>query len=250
MLTVNKIGQKVEPYDINSIIKSLSPLLERYSPPEILFNLTGATKLMVFAGFILACQKTSPFCYLQSESEGGNSLIYLYEWENGVPKLKNKNVIPDLINIDDYLRVHIGTYYEKPGFDNKFEEYVYNVLGKCGYEIKHNVLITSELEVDLIMRCRNQFGIAEIKMGGKATKKEGLDQLNTAGGREYLGTYTRKILIINRPYPPRLKELAEARGIRIIELTRSSESGIDRCDEEILRTEIKSIMESYEKNYH
>ena len=47
------------------------------------------------------------------------------------------------------------------------------------------------MEIDLIFRCGNSIGIAELKTGKSATEKEGIDQLNAACAREYLGTYTK-----------------------------------------------------------
>lgn len=93
------------------------------------------------------------------------------------------------------------------------------------------------MEIDLIFRCGNQVGIAELKTGKVALSKEGLDQLNAACAREYLGIYTKKFLIIDGEYPANNKELAQAWNINIIELTGSKDKGyvVDADKERLVR---------------
>ncbi|MBE7557389.1 MAG: hypothetical protein HS126_40645 [Anaerolineales bacterium] len=76
------------------------------------------------------------------------------------------------------------------------------------------------MDIDLVVRIGNQVGIIEAKTGGKGRKKEGIDQLNTAGGRAYLGTYTKKFLIVDSSWEilSNLSDLAKVRDIVVIEL--------------------------------
>jgi hypothetical protein len=82
-------------------------------------------------------------------------------------------------------------------------------------------------------------GIAEAK-ANKASK-EGLDQLTMAGGREYLGTYTSKFLIVGNTMGLGLKQLAEARGIQTIELPSYAATGV------IAPNEARQLVETVRK---
>lgn len=227
----NAIGEKisiekVDPYKINKTIDSLMDIVNRERNeadiPMIAFNLTGGTKPMVFAGFVVCQKYKSPFYYLQSE--GGKNILYAYHWENSelMPPMKGEQV-RDNISLDEYVRVHTGCEptKKKTKKHNKYEELVYSVLKDQVDEILNNIYLAGSLEVDLMFRIGNQVSIAEIKTKGAATKKRGIDQLNTAGGREYLGTYTKKFFIIDRECPQNNKALAEERNIIVIELKNS-----------------------------
>lgn len=79
-------------------------------------------------------------------------------------------------------------------------------------------------------------------MGRKGRSKDGIDQLNTAAGREYLGTYINKFLIINSSPHVNNKLLAQERNICVIELTKSPGENIDLSDKETLVEMILSRM--------
>ncbi len=210
------------PYDIFEIQQDLRGFINNneFNSPNIIFNLTGGTKPMAFASYHLAEELSSPFLYLQSE--GGKSLIYRYEFYEGKAQLVKRNEIPTVLTIDDYLRVHLGNY-DKLSFRTSFENLIHDELCNSVDEITHSIKHGS-LEIDLVMRYGNQVGIAEIKTGKAAAKKEGIDQLNTAGEQRYLGTYTRKFLIVDREMGSNNLELAKAHRIRVIALC-SAENG-------------------------
>ena len=105
-----------------------------------------------------------------------------------------------------------------------------------------SICLSTSLEVDLVFRIDNQIGIAEVKTGRKALSKEGIDQLNTAAGREYLGTYTKKFLIIDREYEQNNKILAKERNIHVIELKDSNVNYLTPSDEVFLKETIKLNM--------
>ena len=77
-----------------------------------------------------------------------------------------------------------------------------------------------QIEIDLVIRQGNQVAVAEVKRGrGDEGPKKGIDQLATAGGREYLGTYARKLLITAGYTGEKIRSLALERQVAIIEVT-------------------------------
>lgn len=246
--------ETIEPYNINEISKQLTDLVDdkkqkvasEYAS-KIVFNLTGGTKPMAFAG-LLTCQKnSSPFCYLQSE--GGKSILYTYRWENNEPVLSERSILPDIIELEEYVKIHVGNFVKESM--NKYEKLVWDCLKGEVDEIMHNVRLTDSLEIDLILRVGNKVGIVEIKTGKNALKKRGIDQLNTAGGREYLGSYTKKFYITDREYTGNYmanKDLAEERNITVIELKNSVNTvqlhALDEDDKELL---IKTVTDEMKR---
>ncbi|NJN66503.1 MAG: DUF1887 family protein [Chloroflexaceae bacterium] len=194
---------------------------------NILFNVTGGTKMMMLPSYRLAEKMGSPFFYLES---GKINTIYLYRFlPDGTLSLSEKTELPPLIDIETFLRVHVGGYSPGSGAKEEkgrlFEEGVYHSLEGKMDEIKSNIRIGGALEIDLVVRIGNRFGIIEAK-AGRADKKA-IDQLNTAGGREYLGTYTSKFVVMGESWGEKsnLRELAEARQIAAIEMSHYDGSG-------------------------
>lgn len=224
-----------DPYHIEDIVAIIGDEVDSYKS-GCLLNLTGGTKPMAFAGFEVSREKNIPFCYLQSE--GKRNLLFFYSW-NGDSNLQANDVRKmrdDLITIDDYLKTQLGDYHRWNNW-NDFEQSAYETLNPHVTEITHSIRRGGSLEIDLIFRCGNSIGIAELKTGKSATEKEGIDQLNAACAREYLGTYTKKFLIIDRKYPPNNKELARAWNINVIELMESKDKGyvVDADKEKLVR---------------
>jgi hypothetical protein len=220
------------PYDILKIQQDLNGFISdnRINPSDIIFNLTGGTKPMAFASYRLAEELSCPFLYFQSE--GGKSLIYRYEFSDRKAKLISKDTIGTLLNIDDYLKAHLESY-DRTSKKEPFEELIHNVLSDSVDESVKSITHGS-LEIDLVMRCGNQVGIAEVKSGKRAIKKKGIDQLNTAGEQRYLGTYTKKFFIVDRKINSQNRALAEAHRIRIIELCSAREGHLSEEDEKNL----------------
>jgi|LSQX01.3.fsa_nt_gb hypothetical protein len=218
---INCIAEKISAYDLMNIIKDIEKSIKKDNQikfDKVIFNLTGGTKLMALGSF-LVCQKYNiPFCYLQSE--GGKNYLYSYIWKDIWPKLEETIEISSNIRLEDYIRIHVGGFKQKEE-KTYYEKLVIKSVEDIVDEIISNIYLEEALEVDMIFRIGNQVGIAEIKTRNRATKKEGIDQLNTAGGREYFGTYTKKFLIVDREYPENNKELAAVRGITVIELKNS-----------------------------
>ncbi len=221
----------VSAYDIREIAHALQSLIaERsWTAADLLFNLTGGTKAMALAAYQAAADCGAPFIYLQSE--GKKTRLYRYEFDaSGVPHISADQLLPALITIDDYICAYVGDYHVTGFARNEtgglFERAIYEALGPVVDEIVAGVRLTLALEVDLVVRCENQVGIIEAKMGPGV--KKGIDQLNTAGGQRYLGTYTRKMLVSDQRWDKsrsNLRELAEARRVEVIELPSFCTSG-------------------------
>lgn len=158
-------------------------------------------------------------------------------------------LLPELINLDDYLRAHVDDYQfgkSKNDFGSRFEEAIAEALKEVGLEVLVRACLAEALEVDLIVRHENQVGVIQAKTGQAAQKKDGLDQLSAVCDQRYLGTYTAKMLAINCQWDDtqsNLWELARAWGITILELPSFTEphpqlSAGDRrrLQSEVLRT--------------
>ena len=227
-----------DPYDIRSIYEDLKELLKErnWHGEGLVFNVTGGTKTMVLAAYQIAVALHSPFLYLQSE--GKRSRLYRYEFSDGAYRNVSDEFLPGLISIDDYIYAYLGRTPEKrekprDAFGQAFEEAIAQALREINIEAKVGVHLAGALEVDLMVRYENQVGVIQAKTGGTARKKTGLDQLNAACDQRYLGTYTRKILIINEVWDKtrsNLQELAEAWRITVIELPSFTKDSLHLSD--------------------
>lgn len=227
-------GQRIdETYEITKAQSEMETLVSQpNSDTELVFNVTGGTKPMSFAALRMAQKLKAPIVYLQSE--GAKSLLYSYRFEGQDLMLeKDKEELGELITIDDYLRVHGLKDWKQKKEIEAFEKAVYDALNGNVSEIIPNVCKGS-LEIDLVIRCKNQVGVAEVKAGRKAEKKEGIDQLSTASQREYLGTYTNRFLIVDRQLPSNNADLAQAHRIRVITIQDDWKSGISEHDKQQL----------------
>lgn len=215
-------------YDFGAVFGQLKNACDQET--DLLFNLTGGTKIMSLAAYALALERGSDFVYLQSE--GSQSLLFRYAAAGRTPL--SRSPIPTLITCDDYLRAHLpgyrteGFHCDTPGnlsAGGRFEEAVYQTLAKePDFELLAGVRpegVGDQIEIDLVIRRENQVGIAEVKLGdvkGDSIKK-GIDQLATAGRQNYLGTYTQKFLVTARPVNnKKIRTLAENSKVHLIEL--------------------------------
>jgi len=202
---------------------------------------------MGFAAYEVARSFSSKFLYFQSQ--GNQSKLYIYQFKNGQPVMATPEIIPPVLNIHDYLISFVDDY-KITGFSKsaggRFEEEVYKCIKPAIDECIAGVKLANALDIDLVCRLGNQVAIVEIKQGQKARKKEGIDQLNTAGSREFLGTYTKKILVIDRVWDQtrsNLRHLAEAHGIFLIELPSYSKTGqIDVLEKQTAIQTIRKVL--------
>ncbi|MBN1220832.1 MAG: DUF1887 family protein [Anaerolineae bacterium] len=210
----------VDPYDISAIYQELTERIEvlGWLWAETVFNLTGGTKTMAFAAYQVAVDQASQFLYL--ESEHSQSRLRQYAFEHRLATLQRDTIIPAVITIDDYLRAYLDDYQFRE-VKEAFEQTLLDALKGKVDEIAAAVQgPTGSLDLDLVIRTGNQVGIVEAKTGRKAKRKEGIDQLNTAAGQKYLGTYTKKFLVVDASWEKltNLRDLADARHVKVIEL--------------------------------
>lgn len=216
------------PFDIVESVGEMAYFLSTRVPAEtkLTFNITGGTKAMSQAAYIIAQKLKAPILYLQSE--GFESKLYVYRFDNSLAGLSSPTLdglsspttepLTKFLSIDDYLQVHglSKPKYQKP--KNPFEEQVSFVLQANFSEIRRNIKITASLEIDLMIRCENNYGIAELKTGAESRKKSPIDQIVGATSREFLGTYTKRLLILDQNLARENAELAKAYNVRTIVL--------------------------------
>lgn len=214
---------RVDAYNIEETREKLQTAVSNLPASDLIVNFTGGTKMMSLAAYLTAVELNAPMVYLQSEKK--KSLLYRYEPENGrytTPKIEQ---IPPLITIDDYLQAYLDDY-QVTGINNsnqrgyQFERAVKAALQTAVDEVAAGVKMRNTIDIDFVARCGNIVGIIETKSTLKGAKK-GIDQLNTAGGRDYLGTYTKKFFVCDQVWGSNLddlKQIAADRKIQIIEL--------------------------------
>ena len=181
---------------------------------NLVFNLTGGTKPMAWAGYEVALQKQADFVYLQSEDK--KSILYRFSFRDG-RLVQKAEQLPRLITLEDYLQAHgLETVPSKPP-SNPQEAAIYRFLHKHCDQCLHNLQYPA-FEIDFFVQRSNQAAVIEAKSGlGKVTRKrQAIDQLTTITGREYLGTYTGRIWINAKEPGSQLKELADAYQIKIV----------------------------------
>lgn len=242
---------ETDPYDIAMQLQAI----RQAATGKVIFNITGGTKMMSLAAYEVAGHEGADFVYLQSER--GETKLLRYGFDTGAPALKSSEAIPELIKIDDYLRAHCSGY-EVRGFSKDergaltdgglFERSVHAVLSKH-FEVLAGVApkgAGNQIEIDLVIRRANTVGIAELKLGGSGDRpKQGIDQLNTAAGREYLGTKTVKFLILANRLNRGNRELAKARNVIVIELNEYVlGSALTPSDAQLLTNEVRKGLSS------
>jgi hypothetical protein len=228
----------VEPYDILAIQEAIHQRLsdDPQRDSELVFNLTGGTKAMAIAAYRLAETMQSSFVYFQSE--GRQSLLHHYTWDEArQPKLNKTTEILGVVSIEDYVRAHTGAFHVTgPSKDTggAFELALADILRQEFDEVEVGVKLSGALDADLVVRSGNRVAVIEAKTGKKALQKGGIDQLNTIAGPEYLGIYTAKFLVIDQQWDgtrSNLRELAEARNIKVVQLPGYRRDGIIIDDE-------------------
>jgi Holliday junction resolvase-like predicted endonuclease len=233
---------QVDPYNVELIYTALQQKLD--GRQDVVINLTGGTKPMSIAAYMIAAQSNFPALYLQSE--GNNSRLYGYEFQSGQPLLVFDKVLPEVIGLDEYLSVHIDVLppHKRPVEDagHRFEKAVFAALQESVDEIKLGLNIQGAVQIDVVVRCKNQVGIVEVKLGSNKLKAA-IDQLNTAGSQTFLGTFTKKFLVSDQDWSKYsdLFDLARAHRIIVIQLPGYAQTGsLNAADIETLTTSIRS----------
>lgn len=217
-------------------------------------NITGGTKPMSIAACNVARMHHVNTIYFQSE--GKRPLLYEYYFRD-YEMLRREGTpieLPDLITVDEYIKAHLGDYEvngphrDKGGTidsGGKFEETIFNILKKnnietlCGVRPKGP---DSQIEYDLIMRLKNNVGVAECKLGAgdMDRQKRPFEQLAFETQREYFGIYTERFLITGGRIDNRLHKLAIEKKYSIVELTSYRDGKLSFEDERYLVKSIKS----------
>ena len=219
----------VDAYDIDGTRNHLKQAVAKLPVSDLLVNFTGGTKMMSLAAYQTAVELNAPMIYLKSE--GKKSLLYRYDPENGRYLSPRVEEIPPVINIEQYLKAHLDDY-DSVGLVNsrqrgyQFERAVSEALKTAVDEICPGVKRRNTIDIDFVVRCGNRVGIIETKTGLKKPKA-GIDQLNTAAGRAYLGTYTQKFFVCDQIWGKNLddlRQIAQDRRIQIIALPSFSQN--------------------------
>jgi hypothetical protein len=144
-------------------------------------------------------------------------MLYQYHWQDGQPHLEQRTTLGALITIEDYLQAHGLNPRQQLGPQNAQESGLRQWFEQHVDECLTNLVFES-FEMDFILRRGNQVAVAEAK-DRKENRRDAIDLLNTIAGREYLGTYTGKILITRQPLGTQLKNLADARQIETVHIS-------------------------------
>lgn len=132
---------------------------------------------MVLAANHLAALRAAKVVYL--ESERGKSRLYEYHYDpQRSLRIDGSSELPELLTIDLFLDAYIGRNFWKevgPSKDigGEFERVIAEVLQQriAGLEIKQGVRFLGDqrpqVDLDIVLRYRNQFARIECKSGGK-----------------------------------------------------------------------------------
>ena len=243
---IEVITQCVDPYNIIKAMEMMLSQLNRHGwePSTTVFNITGGTKPMAIAACNIARVSGAKIAYLNNESPDIELYSYVFG-QRGDIRLEESHAVSNLISIIDYLDIHVGPRrYKVEGFSKAaggaYDKAVYEAVEGSVDETLAGVNVENGVEIDLVVRCGNRVGIAEVKTGSGATKKHPIEQLVIATERDVLGRYTSRFLIIDRRMiAEELRDLAAARGIELIELPSFEETGcISEDDKSLLRERI------------
>lgn len=222
--------------------RHLNTIKQDLDEEKIAFDLTGGTKLMALAAYDVARSHASSVYYLRSQKE---TLLLEYKF---TPKgiAERLITIPEaLFDLMDYFLAYLGSEFkitgpcrDEPG--RSFEMAVAKALKDVVDELEAGIKFGGALDLDLAFRLGTRVGVAELKTGEKAKQKRPLEQVNAACGREFLGIYTKKFLIVDREIGSNLHELARAWNVKVVELPSfGHQRSLSPRDEEKLKQEVR-----------
>ncbi|GCE15111.1 Card1-like endonuclease domain-containing protein [Tengunoibacter tsumagoiensis] len=204
------IGLETDPYNITTIVAALKEKIAEIvalTPQPLIFNLTGATKIMSLAAYQVGEQCNASALYMQSE--GGQSRVDHYIWQRHQLLYQKQEILPEHLHLRDVLDLQLGQGKERweakgPSSDDKnyghlFELAIAQALRNHGYEVMCGVKgKNNQIDIDVMVRYENQVSIIEAKTSatGSVTNLDAVKQLSTASN--YLrGTYINSFLVIN-----------------------------------------------------
>lgn len=175
-------------------------------------------------------------CYRRDEGHGiaattaaahqGTSLLYYgglktserihrYGWNEGRAFLLSQEDIGDILTLDLYFESLGHRLGDPRRTRDELEEAVRNVVSDFVSEMRANMSIEGCIEMDLLIRCRNQVGIIEVKAGRAAHSRRAVDHLNTSGLPEFAGRVHR-FLFTESPLRSDNAQLATGQGIHLL----------------------------------
>ncbi len=190
-------------------------------------NLTGGTKPMILAGFGVAIQLDVPFCYM--ETHGPSSTIVVYRVTQGLPKIVNSFDADCTITVDEFLRLHLGSYTQKPPHAHEGARYE-ALIADCVRPSVDELLASAckgNLEIDLILRRGSRFAVVETSTGSSNHKKK-IDQLAAAG--QSFGPHTHKLYVYSGELDENNLGLASAHRITPIRVRLDAAGGVEAED--------------------
>ena len=245
-------SQICDAYDIEAIATALQTELEHYDKnDEFIFNLTGGTKAMVLAANQVAMTKQATVVYL--ESERGRNVLYKYRYDQGnALKLEQKEELPSLITIEQFLDIHIGKgQWQKAGSSKdvggSFERAVADAIKRHlpQAKVRRGIRFLGnpdgkrpQIDLDIVVQCGNQFACIECKATKDNLKLDAVRQLNLV--TELLGTYTRKFIVLTGKQTPEHQTVCDATRTEVIDELNfdSKASELETADAERLARKI------------
>jgi|GEM_PF-1122275 len=224
----------VDAYDIGkarmSLIKTVS-LLEQQGQ-EIIFNLTGGTKIMSFAALRTSIEQKIPMLYVSTEL---GQIIYM---GNDGSETRRDNIKIN-IGVHQYLSAHgleVGSNlafrpiigekpYSPPKEGDWLEELVERKSRESGYfdDVQRNVFIRKQTlsgfsvnELDVVVTLNGQLSVCSCKTSANLEKDE-IYELAALSRRESAGIYCGKVLVSSmNEMPPSMIERARSMGVNLV----------------------------------
>jgi hypothetical protein len=241
-------------YDIERLVKDLRNEIASQPGAELIFNLTGGTKAMALAANQVAIQQNARIVYL--ESEHSQSVLYEYRYDDQLNlRLQRRIELPELISIDQFLNAHLGRgQWQETGpskdVGGLFERAVADALrAKLPQqaEVKQGIRFLGrpdgkhgQADLDIVVRCGNQFARIECKSQGKTTTLDAAKQLNM--WNELLGSYTRKFIAMSGSANPDHAAVYAATRTQVIELPSFDGQSLSTQDQAKLASEIAKAL--------
>jgi hypothetical protein len=224
-------GVETESHNINQIVQRLDEALTDLGLEDqdlLVFNLTGGTKAMSLAAFRVAQEHNAEMLYLTSE--GKEVRVYHSAWSNQQLEPLGQVTIPECITLKDVFDLHLGignwqAYGPSKDKGGPFERLLADALSKekdVSEVLSRIGTLNRQIEMDIVVRLGNHYGIIEAKTGREGNRTKGLLQLSA--DVSLLGTYARAFYVIAVPANPDHEELRKALGFRVISLVSYDET--------------------------
>ncbi|WP_376795014.1 restriction endonuclease [Thermogemmatispora sp.] len=248
-LSVSIRGIDVDPYNMVNIIDNLKRELyqQKLVSQDLIFNLTGGTKIMSLAAYQVAQEWKAPMLYLQSEQK--QATIMLYQWKDNEPQqIDQQEIYSEHLTLKDILDLHLGTgaWYQntkkRSDAGARFEQTLADLLRADGYEILQNVRSSDgQEEIDIVVRFQNRYGAIEAKCKRSTPHNiEAIKQLVTS--TKQLGSYVQRFYILTVPLPKEQRELVERLKIRTIILESYKDGQLATEDRQKFLSDIAQVL--------